>query len=152
MAYYPPNYNMGNSMQQRLSQMEQQFPQFAQPNYMNQMPMIQTPTQTLKGRPVTSIDEAKAAQIDFDGSLHVFPDVANGNIYTKQLGMDGLPIFTIYRRDTSAQDTKSGSSETKNAESQYVLRSDFEELKDKFQKLENSIAEDKKFAKGGNNK
>jgi hypothetical protein len=37
----------------------------------------------LKGRPVTSIDEARAASIDFDGSVFYFPDVANKCIYTK---------------------------------------------------------------------
>ena len=50
----------------------------------------------LKGRPVSSIEEARAIQIDFDGSLFVFPDIANKKIYTKQIGMDGSVILNMY--------------------------------------------------------
>lgn len=50
----------------------------------------------LKGRPVSSIDEARAMQIDFDGSLFIFPDIANKRIYTKQIGMDGTAILNMY--------------------------------------------------------
>lgn len=50
----------------------------------------------LKGRPVSSIDEAKVAQIDFDGSLFIFPDIANKKIYTKQIGPDGSVILNMY--------------------------------------------------------
>lgn len=39
--------------------------QMRQPNYLPQ----------LKGRPVSSIDEARAIPIDFDGSIFFFPDV-----------------------------------------------------------------------------
>ena len=49
----------------------------------------------LKGRPVVSIDEARAAQIDFDGSLFIFPDMSNGCIYTKQASSNGV-IFNKY--------------------------------------------------------
>jgi hypothetical protein len=45
---------------------------------------MQQPTMYgLKGRPVASIEEAKASPIDFDGSIFFFPDVANKKIYTK---------------------------------------------------------------------
>lgn len=37
----------------------------------------------LKRRPVSSIDEACASTIDFDGSVFYFPDLANKRIYTK---------------------------------------------------------------------
>jgi hypothetical protein len=50
----------------------------------------------LKGRPVSSFDEVKASPIDFDGTLFYFPDTANRRIYTKQIGMDGAPIFNVY--------------------------------------------------------
>lgn len=43
----------------------------------------------LKGRPVSSIDEARASTIDFDGSIFYFPDLANKRIYTKQINLDG---------------------------------------------------------------
>lgn len=50
----------------------------------------------LKGRPVSSIEEVRAAQIDFDGSLFVFPDIANKCIYTKQISATGSAILNKY--------------------------------------------------------
>ncbi len=50
----------------------------------------------LKGRPVSSVEEAKAAQIDFDGSLFIFPNVAGNEIYTRKFGQDGLVAFNTY--------------------------------------------------------
>ena len=50
----------------------------------------------LKGRPVVSIDEARASQIDLDGSLYVFPDLGNKKIYTKQINLDGTAAFNIF--------------------------------------------------------
>ena len=50
----------------------------------------------LKGRPVTSIEEAKVAQIDFDGALNIFTDIANKRIYTKQINLDGTSSFNVY--------------------------------------------------------
>lgn len=50
----------------------------------------------LKGRPVASIDEARAASIDFDGSIFFFPDLANKRIYTKQINMDGTASLLMY--------------------------------------------------------
>ena len=43
----------------------------------NVSPMISQPGNYIKGRPVASLEEARAAQIDFDGSLHVFTDIGN---------------------------------------------------------------------------
>ena len=51
---------------------------------------------TLKGRPVSSIDEVRAAQIDFDGSVFLFPDMANKKIYTKQINLDGTASLNCY--------------------------------------------------------
>lgn len=52
--------------------------------------------QFLKCRPVASKDEARACQIDLDGSLWVFTDVGNGKIYTKQINNDGTATFKTY--------------------------------------------------------
>lgn len=51
---------------------------------------MQVPTQQqfIKAIPVTSFDEAKAAMIDFDGSLFIFANIQNGEIYTKQLNIN----------------------------------------------------------------
>lgn len=50
----------------------------------------------LKGRPVSSLEEVKAASIDFDGSIFFFPDLANRRIFTKQINMDGTSSLYMY--------------------------------------------------------
>lgn len=54
------------------------------------------PQTVLKGRPVASIEEARASIIDFDGSIFYFPDLANNRIYTKQINMDGTAQLNMY--------------------------------------------------------
>lgn len=51
---------------------------------------------SLKGRPVSSLEEVRAIPIDFDGSIFFFPDLANGKIYTKQVNMDGTASLNVY--------------------------------------------------------
>ena len=58
----------------------------------------QTQNVFLRGRPVTSIEEAKACTIDFDGSTFYFPDLANKRIYTKQIGPNGNAIMYMYEQ------------------------------------------------------
>lgn len=72
------------------------------------MPYYYSPTQTqtpqqvirpftgLKGRPVASFEEVRAAGVDFDGSVSFFPDLANGKIYTKQCNIDGTAAYKMY--------------------------------------------------------
>lgn len=50
----------------------------------------------LKGRPVTGIEEVRAAAVDFDGTVSFFPDLANGKIYTKQCNVDGTASLNMY--------------------------------------------------------
>lgn len=50
----------------------------------------------LKGKPVASIEEARATSIDFDGSIFFFPNIANKRIYTKQINMDGTATMQCY--------------------------------------------------------
>ena len=54
------------------------------------------PSLGLKGRPVSSIDEARASSIDFDGTVFYFPDLANHCIYTKQINVDGTATLLMY--------------------------------------------------------
>ena len=54
------------------------------------------PSLTLKGRPVSSLDEARAGTIDFDGTVFYFPDLANKRIYTKQINLDGTASLLMY--------------------------------------------------------
>lgn len=129
-------YGVNNSIQQqlaqnRMNQLETQYNNMFSQQYMQQ-PMqsmqmqqqMQVPqyqqqnVQTLKGRPVSNVDEAKASMIDLDGSLFVFPDVANGCIYTKQIMLDGTAEFKTYKIV--------GEQKPKQTNDEYVLRSEFQ--------------------------
>lgn len=81
-----------------------------------QQPRFQMPVMGLKGRPVASLDEARAAAIDFDGSIFFFPDLANKKIYTKQINLDGTMSLNIYEM-TVIQPKADGN---------YVTREEFE--------------------------
>ena len=80
---------------------QQQQPQFnaAMLGYMQPS----TQPSVLKGRQVSSLEEVRAAQIDFDGSLFIFPDYANKKIYTKQINLDGTATLNVYSLDMGAQ-------------------------------------------------
>lgn len=67
-----------------------------QPSLSNTLPQYQIMAQGLKGRPVSSFEEARAMTIDFDGSTFFFPDLANKRIYTKQINMDGTASLFVY--------------------------------------------------------
>ena len=73
---------------------------YNQPNYMQPSQFYQQPYRyeqpMLKGRPVASIEEARASMIDFDGSTFYFPDAAKKNIYTKRINMDGTSSLDVY--------------------------------------------------------
>lgn len=95
-----PYYQYGNNYMpqyQRAIPMDQnaQMSQYGMPN--------PQPSQGfLKGRPVVSIEEARASQIDLDGSLFVFTDIGNKKIYTKQINLDGtasLNTFALVEED-----------------------------------------------------
>ena len=85
-----PNVPMQMLYQQRLQSMQQQI----QPQMYGNMPM----PSGLKGRIVTGRDEAKAAQIDLDGTPHYFDCPSEATIYKKSIGLDGMPIFEEYKR------------------------------------------------------
>ena len=86
-------------------QVPQQQPQYQVPNYLRQAP----PQVTLKGRLVSSLEEARATSIDFDGSVFYFPDLANKRIYTKQINIDGTASLYVYElRETPIENEASG--------------------------------------------
>ena len=68
---------------------------YYQPNPVQQATYTR-PQLSLKGRPVSSIEEARASSIDFDGSVFYFPDLANKRIYTKQINLDGTANLLMY--------------------------------------------------------
>lgn len=72
-------------------------------------------------RPVSSIDEVKAASIDFDGSVFFFPDFASNRIYTKQINMDGTASLNMYEM----KEIPTAEAPNYNA---YVTREEFENV------------------------
>ena len=91
---------------------------YGQPQMQSVMPQA-----GLKGRPVSSIEEVKAAQIDFDGSLFIFPDIANKKIYTKQINLNGVAELNVYEWVTQPQ--------TPTAVGDFVTKQEFEDTKSK---------------------
>lgn len=99
--------------------------------YQYQRPIQNEQSNFLKGRPVTSIEEAKVAQIDFDGALNIFTDIANKRIYTKQINMDGTSSFNIYTLTIPEPEVPKeviSQNELKN----YVTREEFDKMSQQF--------------------
>lgn len=100
---YQQSYNYYPSVQQSYAQSQVRPAAVGQP--------------TLKGRPVSSIDEVRATSVDFDGSIFYFPDLANNRIYTKQINMDGTSTTLMYELKEMP---------TEPVASQFVTRDEFE--------------------------
>lgn len=111
-------------------QQPQQFyrpPQQVQYNW-NQQPIPQV-------RPVSSIEEVKASQIDFDGSIFYFPDVANKKIYTKSINMDGTVNISMYELSQIKANQSMDSS-------CYITREEFEQVINKmYQEMSQTTAQ-----------
>ena len=89
-----------------------------------------TPSAVLKGRPVSSFEEARVAQIDLDGSVSIFPDLGNKRIYTKRINVDGTAAISTYTLDEQPIET---------TPSDYVSKAEFAELKQILDELSTKI-------------
>lgn len=130
------NYNTGyvanqyqtQMPQNRMNQIEQQYGVgMYQPNNFQMQGNQQQFGSVLKGRPVSSYDEAKASMIDLDGSLFVFTDIANNCIYTKQILLDGtaeLKTYVLQEQKQNINKTENKGNKT----NEYVLKSDFDKM------------------------
>ena len=119
--YQNYNYYPQQPVQQN-QQITQQQPLYQVPNYLRQAP----PQVTLKGRLVSSLEEARATSIDFDGSVFYFPDLANKRIYTKQINMDGTASLYVYElRETPVEEEKSSMAPSVE---KFVTREEFERV------------------------
>lgn len=126
---YPQPVPQGYGWQQ------QQVSPIIQPTYGWQNPQ-QPAAATLKGRPVSSFDEARVSIIDFDGSVFYFPDLANGKIYTKQINIDGTAttnVYTLTETPTEVQNRANNSGE-------YVSKVEFEQAMNQLQNAILSLA------------
>ena len=116
-------YNNTNNVAPQQPQVNTYAPAYQQ--YLTNRPLYQMPTQPaqpymgIKGRPVASIEEARASIIDFDGSIFYFPDLANKRIYTKQINMDGTALLNMY-------ELKEIPVEQEVSSNQYITREEFE--------------------------
>lgn len=115
-------YNNTNSSYAPVQQAQQQQ-QPIYTSYMMNRPIYQSQQQYIgiKGRPVASIEEARASIIDFDGSIFYFPDLANKRIYTKQINIDGTAILNMY-------ELKEIPVEQEITPNQYITREEFESV------------------------
>ena len=91
MYDYNPYRQAYNPYPQIQANYPQTFPQ-RYPQQQVQMPV----NNIVKGRVVTGIEEARAAQVDLDGTPSYFPSLGEGKIYVKYIGMDGLPVFQTF--------------------------------------------------------
>lgn len=102
----------------------------------------------LKGRMVSSIEEARASLIDFGGSIFYFPDLANKRIYTKQINIDGTATLNMYElRPIQIQQ------ETQGVAADYVTREEFQQamdqLKASFEQQQKTTASEPQQASSG---
>lgn len=68
------------------------------PNFFNnQISQYSQPASILKGKIVSSVEEARSAIIDMDGSTTFFPCPANGCIYAKTIDLNGNMIFNVFK-------------------------------------------------------
>ena len=75
--------------------------------------------QSMRIRPVSSLEEVRASGIDFDGSIFYFPDFAHQAIYTKQINVDGSATINLY----SLTEIPAPASKTED----YITRNEFSE-------------------------
>lgn len=109
----------------------------AQNNNFGFMPRMYEPQQNyyLKGRPVSSIEEARASIVDLDGSIFYFPDIQNKRIFTKQIDGNGVATLKMYEEKPLPQEPVAQN---------FVTREELEEIIKKItapQVIDNSVAQ-----------
>lgn len=126
---YPYNNNIQQQLaQNRMEQLQNQYNTMF-PN-VNMMQQQGQQNMLLKGRPVSSLEEARASMIDLDGSMFIFTDIANKKIYTKQIMLDGTAELKTYILEEQKQEVKN----VNMGKQEYVLCSDFEKIINKINK------------------
>lgn len=93
-SYSGYQFNPMLPVQQRLAQMETQYPQFTQQP--TQQPAQQPSGQGARALLVLNRNEAEAQQVPTDGTITVFINNADNELYIKRLGNMGLLEFKTY--------------------------------------------------------
>lgn len=100
MPQFQQPFNPMANAQQRLAQMEQQYPQFAQQNYMQQpqqIPGANAQPQGINGKYVNSPDEVTASDVLMDGTVSLFPKNDLSEIYGKAWQPDGTIKTVVFK-------------------------------------------------------
>ena len=116
-----------------------QYPAQQQQYAGNTRPVYQPNGWNNRIRPVSSIEEVRAASIDFDGSVFYFSDLANKRIYTKQINLDGTAQLNMYE----LKETPIAAAAQPVDISDFVTRSEFEEVMNRMKNYLNSFSIEK---------
>lgn len=111
---------------------QQQYGGMARPAY-------QPNGQNNRIRPVSSIEEVRAALIDFDGSVFYFSDLANKKIYTKQINLDGTALLNMYE----LKETPIAAAAQPVDISNFITRNEFEEVMNRMKNYLDSLTIEK---------
>ena len=116
MQQYIP-FNPYMTAQQRLFQMEQQYPQLAQPQAVQPAP---APVNNLITIPVTNIEEANAFRVDLNGTPTFFYNAGKGEVYLKRTNTQtGLADFVVFGKVEQAKEEPKPSVVTNNYEKDF---------------------------------
>jgi hypothetical protein len=147
--YYNYNnyYNPMMNAQQRLMQLEQQYPQFSQQNNYQNVPQQQI---GIQGKIVSDFETVKSTETPLDGSVSYFP-LSNGEyIYTKFLNMNtGLSDYAVYKKVTN-EEQKQGNTKEEDFNIKEYLDEKFEMLKQEL--LNGGLSNNARKSSKSNNK
>lgn len=98
---YQNSFNPMMNAQQRLQQLEMQYPQYTQQNQ-------QIPQQIgIQGKMVSDFETVKATEIPLDGSISYFPTTNGEYVFSKFLNMNtGSSDYAVYKRVAEQQEEK----------------------------------------------
>ena len=95
MNPYP--YNPSMNAQQRLMQMEQQYPQLAQQNQFVQQPAQQNQPQGIVGKIVNDFSELTANDVPMNGSAAFFPKADGSELQVRSWTANGTIQTVVYK-------------------------------------------------------
>lgn len=97
MNPYPNSYNPMLSPQQRLMQMEQQYPQFSQQNQFMQQPIQQNQPQGIVGKIVADFSEITANDVPMSGQAAFFPKSDGSEMQVRSWAANGTIQTIVYK-------------------------------------------------------
>lgn len=126
---YQNGYSPMLSPQQRLMQMEQQYPQFSQQNQFVQQPVQQNQTQGIVGKIVNDFSELTANDVPMNGSAAFFPKADGSELQVRSWTANGTIQTVVYRPVQSEN----------SAEATNISQMDFDALNEDMRALREDI-------------